>query len=66
MKSVFLGAVPERPVSANPGLVLVHFLYLPSYALLRVTFYVIIFFGNKGTTVSCKLLLRVLRQENLA
>ena len=46
MKSVFLGAVPERPVSANPGLVLVHFLYLPSYALLRVTFYVIIFFSE--------------------
>ena len=53
---MFLGPVPERPISANPGLVLFDFLYLPSYALLRVTFCVIIsFFQSKGTTVFCKL-----------
>ena len=35
--------VPERPIRANPGIkILFHLLYLPSYALLRVTFYVII------------------------
>ena len=35
--------VPENPISAKPGLkILFHLLYLPSYALLRVTFYVII------------------------
>ena len=33
-----------------------HFLHLPSYALLRVTFCVTIsFFPSKGTTVFCKL-----------
>ena len=35
--------VPENPISGNPRLkILFHLLYLPSYALLRVTFYVII------------------------
>ena len=49
--------VPERPISANPGLKIVfNFFYLPSYALLRVTFYVIITeSGSKDTTVFYKL-----------
>ena len=43
------------------------FQYLPSYALLRVTFCVVIsFFRIKGTTVFCKFQLHVLIQENLA
>ena len=42
------GPVPERPISGNPGLML----YLPSYALLRVTFCVIIVVSkSKGSTV---------------
>ena len=44
-----------------------HFLSLPSYELLRVTFYVIITVSlGKGSTVFCKLELHVLRQENRA
>ena len=43
VKKKVLVPVPENPISANPGLkILFHLLYLPSYALLRVTFYVII------------------------
>ena len=57
--------VPERPISANPGLNFVPF--LPPYVLLRVTFYAIIIVSrSKGSTVFCKLELHVLRQENLA
>ena len=38
------GLVPERPISANPGLKFcsTFCIYVPSYALLRVTFCVII------------------------
>ena len=38
------GQVPERPISANPGLKFCSpfCIYVPSYALLRVTFCVII------------------------
>ena len=43
VKRKVLVPVPENLISANPGLkILFHVLYLPSYALLRVTFYVII------------------------
>ena len=43
VKRKVLVAVPENPISANSGLnILFHLLYLPSYALLRVTFYVVI------------------------
>ena len=43
VKRKVLVPVPENPISANPGLkILFHLLYLPSYALLRVTFYVVI------------------------
>ena len=60
INSVF---TPEAPVPEN----FVPFLYLPSYALLRVTFCVIMTVSqSKGTTVFCKLELHVLRQENLA
>ena len=56
---VFLYPVPERPIRANPGLkVLLPFLYLPSYALLRVASLLYLLF--------CKLELHVLRQENRA
>ena len=63
-----LGPVSERPNSANPGFkIWFHFLYIPSYVLLRVTFCIInSFFRSQGTTVFCKLELHVLRQENLA
>ena len=59
--------LPERPISANPGLKFCPtFLYLPSYVLLRVTFCVIITISrSKGSTACCKLELHVLRQENL-
>ena len=41
-------------------------MYLPSYALLRETFCVIITeYRSNDTTVLCKLELHVLRQENL-
>ena len=45
--------VAERPISAHPGLnILFNFLYLPSYVLLTVTFYVIITESrSKDTTV---------------
>ena len=43
VKRKVLVSVPENPISANPGLkILFHLLYLASYALLRVTFYVVI------------------------
>ena len=46
---------------------LFHFLYLPSYALPRLTFCVMVsLIRSKGTTVFCKLELHVLRQENPA
>ena len=63
-----LDLVPGRPISVNPGLkVLFHVCMLHSYALLRVTFCVIMTVSqSKGTTVFCKLELHVLRQENLA
>ena len=62
------GPVPERPISANPGLKFCStFCDLLSYVLLREIFRVIIsFFGSKGTTVFCKLEEHVLGQENLA
>ena len=53
-----LAPVPERPISANPGLkILFYFnLYLPSYALSRVQFYAIITESrSKDTKVFCKL-----------
>ena len=54
------GPVPEKSVSTNPVVKIVfHFCIIPSYALLGVTFCVII------TAVFCKLELHVLRQENL-
>ena len=59
----YWGPVPERPITANPGLkILFHFLYLPSYESLRVTFCVIIIISqSKGSTVCSKLELHVLR-----
>ena len=43
VKRKVLVPVPENPISANSGLnILFNLLYLPSYALLRVTFYVVI------------------------
>ena len=54
-----LGAVPERPISANPGLkfcsvFVLTFLY--NYVLLRVTFCLIITISwSEGSTVFCKL-----------
>ena len=37
-KLYYQAPVPERPISSIPGLkILFHFLYLPSYALLRKT-----------------------------
>ena len=43
VKRKVLVPVPENPISANPGLIILfHLLYLRSYELLRVTFYVII------------------------
>ena len=52
-----LAPVPERPISTNPGLkILFRLLYLLSYALLRVTLYVIMTESrSKDTTVFCKL-----------
>ena len=55
--------VPERPISANPGLnFLSHFLYLPPY-----TFCVIITVSkSEESTAFCKLELHVPIQENSA
>ena len=59
--------VPERPIRANPGLVLLRCYILPLYVLLRVTFCVIIIESrSKDSTIFCKLELHVLSQENLA
>ena len=63
-----MALVPERPISANPGLkILFHFcIYLYSYALLRETFCAIITESrsrDSHTTVFCKLESHVLRQE---
>ena len=53
-KIVFLGPVPERPISINPGFKFCSiFCILHSYALLWVTFCVIITVSHsKGSTVS--------------
>ena len=61
--------VPERLISANPGLKFCSVLIciLPSYVLLIVTLCVIISVSrSKGSTVLCKLELHVFVQENLA
>ena len=61
--------VPERPITVAliQDYNFVLFCILPSYALLRVTFCVIMTVSqSEGTTVFCKLELHVLRQENLA
>ena len=56
------GPVPERQISANPGLML----YLPSYALLRVTFCVMITASQrKGSTVFSKLWLHVVDKKTV-
>ena len=63
------GPVPERPLSINPPgfKILLHFCFLNSYALLRVTFCVIITASCcKGSTVFCNLELHVLRRKNRA
>ena len=53
VKRKVLVPVPENPISAHPGLkILFHLLYLPSFALLRVTCYVIITeYRSKNTAV---------------
>ena len=53
----FHAQVPERLISTKSRIKnFVPFLYLPSYALLRVTFYVIIIEScRKEKTVFCKL-----------
>ena len=65
---ISLGPVPERSMSVNPGLKFGPFLYYTfQYALLRVTFCVIIMVSlSKGSTALCNLELHVLRQENCA
>ena len=45
-----LGSVPERPINTKTRIrILLHFLYLPSYALLRVTICVVIFLEFHST-----------------
>ena len=63
-----LDLVLGRPISVTPGLkVLFHVCMLHSYALLRVTFCVIITVSrSEGSTVFWNLMLHVLRQENRA
>ena len=51
-----LSLVPERPISANPGLPLVFIFYLSTYCS----------YLGEGSTVFCKFELHVVRQENLA
>ena len=47
-----VGPVPERPISESRIKTLLHFLYLPSYALLRVTICVIVTVSqSKDSTV---------------
>ena len=59
--------VPERPISANPGIKFCSTFCIYYYVLLRGTFCVIITISRgKGSTACCKLELHVLRQENLA
>ena len=69
-KLYYQAPVPERPISFNPGLkLLFHFLYLPSYALLRKTFCVIItvnlverhnwFVSSEGMFLDKKTLLKI-------
>ena len=60
-----LGPVPERLISAYPGLKFCSvFCIFPTYALLGVTFCVIITVSrSKGLTAFCKLELHVLRQK---
>ena len=61
------GPVPERPISANPGLnFFFPILYLPSYALLGVSFCVIITVSkSKGVIILlCTIELYGLRQGN--
>ena len=62
-----LGPVPERLISANPGLKFCSVLCsLLSYVFLRITFCVIVTVSQrKGSAVFCKLKLHVLRQETL-
>ena len=54
---VVQGLVPERPIRANPrSKILFRFCILPSYVLLRVSFYDIITVSwSKSSTVLCKL-----------
>ena len=68
IKITTLGPVPKRLIRANLGLKFRSlFLYLPSFALLIVTFYVVITVSqNKGSRVFWKFELHVLRQENPA
>ena len=69
-KLYYQAPVLERPISFNPGLkLLFHFLYLPSYALLRKTFCVIItvnlverhnwFVSSEGMFLDKKTLLKI-------
>ena len=61
-----LGSVPERLISTKTRIrILLHFLYLSSYALLRVTICVIITGGVK-TQQYFESLSYMFRQENLA
>ena len=61
------GMVLERLIRVNLGLNFVPFVYLPSYALLRVIFCVIITVPrSKGSPAFCTLELHVLRREILA
>ena len=65
----YLAPVPERPISANPGLkILFQFcIYLNSYALLRATFCAIITESrSKGTTVFYLFGLRVQHKFSLS
>ena len=60
------GPVPERLISANPGLKFCHDILfcLPMHCL-EISV-IISFIRSKGTTVFCKLEVHVLRQEYLA
>ena len=67
-QSLLLGPVPERPISANPGLKFCSvFFILPFCVLPRIAFCAIITVcRTRGSTVLCKFDLLVLKQENLA
>ena len=62
-----LGPVPERPISADPGLTFVPLFVFTFLCIAKrnISCYHF-FFGSKGTTVFCKLEEHVLGQENLA